>query len=379
MFIDRHGKVALGGCRLRNTTSNFGGGLAGWARISIDYAAEIGQADQDYWQVTGLRSEIAGLPAWTGLSSVNSKRTTNDSGLIRGVTVEAESKESIQIGTEHGLSLYPHFTFNESRENGQHILTEKVFVQTLVDEPIPWEEHAYVHQAMQDLLTVAYWKPCGMKVSAASNKKYPLMKISSGEVLTDKWRPVTSVRGGRGKRDTEMMLPTRTHALFSLDDLGVGNLQRWIDKPEEWTRVVGPLVASKYQRGSTVETQLIQTAISIEALGYLVALRENKVQRGKNLSFPQYLKRIHETLDCSVDEVIAGSPHNGIPPFKNYEDWSVAFNEVYKQAKHADHPLPDPLRAVILTDAGALLVRLYLAQEFGVERQRLEKNAKYAS
>ncbi|MEE2056267.1 hypothetical protein [Rhodococcus artemisiae] len=156
-------------------------------------------------------------------------------------------------------------------------------------------------------------------------------------------------------------------------DSGVGNLHRWIGKPEEWTRVVGPLVASKYQRGSTVEEQLIQTAISIEALGYSVALREGQVRRGTSLSFPQYLKRIHETLDCSVKEVIAGSPQNEIPAFNNCEEWAEAFNEVYKQAKHADHPLPDPLRAVVLTDAGALLVRLYFAPEFGVERERLEQ------
>ena len=58
----------------------------------------------------------------------------------------------------------------------------------------------------------------------------------------------------------------------------------------------------------------------------------------------------------------------GVGPFDEFSEWATAFNEVYKQAKHADHPLPNLHRAAILAQSGATLVRLWLAQEFGVTR-----------
>ncbi|WP_138841896.1 hypothetical protein [Rhodococcus pyridinivorans] len=373
VFSDRHGMVALGGCNIR--TYNLGG-ATGWTRLFVDYAAEIENESQDYWSVTGLRSEVAGLPRWTGLSSVQTSSTKNDMGLISGITVSAQSGEAIHVGSQFGLSLYPYFSLNGSFENGEHILTEKVFVQTSVKDPIPWDHHLDVHQAIQDLLTIAYWRPCEMNISLVSNNKYPLTMPRSDEPLGELWRPAKSVRGGRAPGGARAVLPSGVFPLFDLDKLGVGNLLRWITEHRQWMRVIGPLVSSKYQRG-TVEVKLIQTAISIEAIGYLIALRQGEITEGKSLSFPKYLKLIRQTLDCSIDPVLAGSPDNGIPKFKNYDEWADAFNYVYKQSKHADHELPDGVRASILRDSGALLVRLWLAREFGVDRDTLDLNAQY--
>ncbi|MEU2004499.1 HEPN domain-containing protein [Rhodococcus sp. NPDC019627] len=378
VFRDRHGKVGLGRCHLRSSTSNWGGGLPGWVRLDAQYAVEIGALDQDYWAVNGLRTEIAGLAAWTGLSSVTTKTETGEHGLIKGVTQNAVSGEPIEIGTPYGLSMYPYFSSKESRANGRYTLTEKTFVQTKTEDAIPWEEHVPAHQSVQDLIVLAYWSPCGLQVASVGNDRYPLTFPGSDQRIADKWREVIATWGGRGNWETPMELPTDKSVLFHMGDLGVHNVRRWIEESEDWLRIVGPLTSSQFQKNPPIEAKFMQIAVAIEGLGYRIGKEQGLINdRKTSLDFPKYLKLIHESLDCSVETVLEGSPGNGISAFADFSSWAEAFNKTYKEAKHADHPLPDYVRAWVLAESGALLVRLWLARHFGVERERLEQNAKY--
>ncbi|KAF0957353.1 HEPN domain-containing protein [Rhodococcus sp. T7] len=378
VFRDRHGKVGLGRCNLRSSTSNWGGGLPGWVRLDAQYAVEIGTLDQDYWAVNGLRTEIAGLAAWTGLSSVTSEPVTDEHGLIKGVTQNAVSGDPIEIGTSFGLSMYPHFSATESRANGRYTLTEKTFVQTKTEEAIPWEEHVRAHQSMQDLIVLAYWSACGLQVASVSNDRYPVTSPGSGQRIADKWREVTATWGGRGNWETPMELPANKRELFDLGDLGVRNVRRWIDESEDWLRIVGPLTSSQFQKNPPIEAKFMQIAVAVEGLGYRIGKQEGLINEQKtSLAFPKYLELIHQSLDCSIETVLEGSPDNGIGAYSDFDSWAKEFNKTYKEAKHADHPLPDYVRAWVLAESGALLVRLWLARHFGVERERLEKNARY--
>lgn len=378
VFRDRHGKVGLGRCHLRSSTSNWGGGLPGSVRLGAHYAVEIGKLDQDYWAVNGLRTEIAGLAAWTGLSSVTTKPTADEHGLIKGVTQSAVSGDQIDIGSRFGLSMYPHFSANESRANGKYTITEKTFVQTKTEEAVSWDEHLRVHQSIQDLVVLAYWSACGLRVSSVCNDNYPIISPGSNERIADKWREATATWGGRGNWETPMELPANKSILFDMNDLGTHNVRRWIEESEDWTRIVGPLVASRYQENPPIESQFMQIAVAVEALGYRIGKQQNLINDRKfSLPFMDYLRLIEESIECSVETVLEGSPDNGILGFSDFSSWAKAFNTTYKQAKHADHPLPDYVRAWVLSESGALLVRLWLARHFGVERARLEKNARY--
>ncbi|MFE7719691.1 hypothetical protein ACFU44_11695 [Nocardia rhizosphaerihabitans] len=375
VFVDHHGRVGLGGCGYSKSTSHIGGDKTGWIQIRAQYAVELGSRVQDYWSVSGMRSEIAGLAAWSGLASVKTSNELNEDGLIQGMSISATSQDPTGIGTDDGLSLKPYFSLSESRSNGQYTISERVFVQTWYDDPIPWEQHLKSHQIMQDLLTFSYWKACGQRIGSVSSSRYPLEKPSSGNAVGEKWRDVVVDWSGRGSDATPMVLPGSRMALFTLQDLGVSGVKRWIDERATWVRVVGPLVASRFQKNHTVEVTILQVGISIEALGYQIALRKGLIQAGGKQSFPQYLKRIEETIDCDLSPVFEG--HSGVEEFSNFNDWADAFNGVYKEAKHADHPLPDPIRGWVLSEAGALLVRLWMGRELGVDRSTLERNARY--
>jgi hypothetical protein len=374
VFVDNDGRVGLEGCRVRRSSHRMFSELTPWAEIHADYAVDIQGLDHDFWNLNGVRSEIAGLAAWTGLSSLNARVTRDDDELVKSVEVTANSPSSIEIGTDYGLMLVPHFTATDSRSNGTYLLKQRVYIQTFTAQPVPFDRHAEVHQCMQDLLTIAFGTGCGLSVESASSTRYPLTKPRTGKVVGEKWRDVVAVWDGRGNLDTPMELPSNTWPLFTLADIGVDGVRRWIEEIDEWTRVVGPLSSSRFQTAVVIELRVMQAAVSLEALGYRIALRSRKIEPGGSLHFPQYLRLVADSLDCDLASVLRGDPANGVARFDDFSSWADAFTGVYRQAKHADHPLPDPIRAWVLAESGSLLVRLWLAREFGVSAAELENN-----
>lgn len=168
------------------------------------------------------------------------------------------------------------------------------------------------------------------------------------------------------------------HTLFDFKDIGVEGVRRWVQESDEWARTVGPLVLWTFGGNSSIEIEVMQIAVALEALGHKVAVRQGRIRSDQGLNFPEYLRLIGETLQCDEKFVIAGSPDNGVPPYTDYKAWSNDFNTIYKQCKHADHPLPDGIRGAIAARSGALLLRMWLAQEFGVDPEIVDQYAGYS-
>lgn len=375
VFADHSMRIGLGECRLAGQSSNLIGELTGRVRVAARFAVELDNLSQDLFNINGMRSEIDGLAAWTALSSVEKQTHYDDQGLISGLTTTARSQTKVDIAPSSGLSFNPHFSFEESRNHGTHTITEKVLVQTFLPTAADWEPHVMVHQSVQDLLTIAYWRRCQLQIASVTNKDHPLTDPLDGTPLSDRWRSSTSTWSGRGQIHHGSSLNERDTPLFSFDDIGVEGVRRWVDEANDWARVVNPLSSSRFQRGSTTEVLLLQVGVAIEALGYRIATRNGTLNTRGQLSFPQYMKTIHDSLDCSIDSVIRGDDNNGVAPFGSFEDWAAAFNSLYKGAKHADQPSPDSLHTWVIATSGALLVRLWLAREFGASRETVEFTA----
>lgn len=379
VFVDSRGVVGLDGCRVRRATRR--GNQPSRVEVHADHSIQLKRASADFTMVNSVRSEIAGLATWvTHQSSVEKTIYSNDDDLITSVEFKAKAVTPKEVGTAHGLRFVPFFDATSERNSsgGRHEIIEKMFVETQVDgDPLSLDTHLRTHRNVQELMVVASGEPCGQRLSWVASSANPSERVIPRTGSGDLWRGVISTWCGRGDADAPMELP-RKHTLFDYPDIGSAGVKRWVEEADDWARVVGPLVLWHFDRGSSVEVELLQIGVALEALGYKIAVRQGLIQPGGKQSFPQYLKRIGETLRCDVGPVIKGSPANGVPTHVDFEAWSDDFNLLYKQAKHADHPLPEGLRGVIAARSGALLLRMWLAVEFGVDPDTVNDYAKYA-
>ena len=346
VFADRHGITGLDGCSVRRSSRK--GRLPSWVEVHADHAIETVGANRDFTMVSNLRSEIAGLATWATLTPVVTNESyVNDDGLLKRIVIEAKAGNAKEIGTRDGLRLVPHFSTQSSRSSsgGRHEIVERMFVETRVEgDPVPLQQHLKTHRNMQELLVIAYGTPCGQRLSWVSSTTHPKRHPRSGEAIGDHWRGIISTWCGRGGADVPMELPWR-HALFDFPDIGADGVRRWVEESPAWARTVGPLALWTFDNGSSVEVEVVQIAVALEALGHKIAVRQGLIRPNQSRAFLTYLRLIGETLKCDVQQVIKGSPENDVPAYSDYKAWSDDFNMLYKQSKHADHPLPDPIRA----------------------------------
>lgn len=380
LFADRYGRVGLAGCTLRRSRRKMA--LPSWAEIHADHAIEIKQMNSDFTLVNHVRSEVAGLATWRTIIRpvVEATHYSDDNDLITGVIFEAKAGDPREIGTRDGLRFVPYFSAHSSRKASvaRHEIIERMFVETCVEgDPVPLDEHLDTHRKVQELLVIAYGRPCGQKLVSVSSAASPKQNARTGDIVGDQWRGAISTWCGRGEASDPMELPNE-HPLFYLGDIGTAGIRRWVEESSEWARIIGPLVVWTFDSGGSIEVEVIQIAVALEALGHRIAVEQGLIKPNRSCHFPEYLELIGQTLNCDLAPVVKGSPENGVPAHPDYAAWSADFNMLYKQCKHADHPLPDGLRGAIAARSGALLLRMWLAQEFGVAPSTIDQYARFA-
>lgn len=113
----------------------------------------------DYSSLDGLRSEIAGMAQWSGLSSVTEDRAHTEEGRLRSFVITAESQDAVAVSDDASVLFTPYFSVNLSDANGRTVIQEQILVETRAQPAAPWGEHLRTHRALQDLLSLAYWHP----------------------------------------------------------------------------------------------------------------------------------------------------------------------------------------------------------------------------
>lgn len=199
VFVDRHGVTGLVGCNLRRSFRK--GRLPGWIEVHADHAIDItGTGARDFDRVSNVRSEIAGLAMWATLTPVvTAEHYVDDDDLLKRLVLEAKAGDAKEIGTPDGLRFVPHFSAGSSRSSsgGSHEITERMFVETRIGgEPVPLDDHLKTHRNIQELLVVAYGKPCGQRLSWVSSNAHPKRAPLTGKVVGDKWRHLVRPRRG---------------------------------------------------------------------------------------------------------------------------------------------------------------------------------------
>src|SRR5690606_24546741 len=128
---------------------------------------------------------------------------------------------------------------------------------------------------------------------------------------------------------------------------------------DEFSRAIDPVITSIGLRGTTANTMLAHTGPGLEALGYLLILRDTgSKKRARESTLRQRFERILEDLsDCM--------------PFDT-ADWAERTADTYNGIKHANRDEPDALDVLNAWRECVLVVRAWIAIELGVEAKLLK-------
>lgn len=343
MFEDSHGRIALLGCRAANWHTNF---HTGYGTIEAK-AAVVGAPSVAYARITGLQSEISGLRSWVGITSTKSKAETAPGTNKLRQTFILEAPDPIRIPAS-GLSLAPNYAY--SQKQGAVSVQDTMLLVHRTDHDEPWHVHREAQEAVRDLLAISRWR---------AETVTPAFACCPDDLQTDATDQLTTRPRWRQVVYADARLPmeesTRIEHLIWWNELGPEGLAQWIKLREDFGRAVDPAVSSIYLKNSIIEVQLTQIAIGLEALGFLIAMRDDGFTEAQanDLSFKQRLIRIAQDVP-------------GVLPFAN-DAWAQTMASAYNSLKHVNRPTQ---RLPIVASSwrqGTLLFRAWIAAELGLD------------
>ena len=352
VFGDSYGFLMLIGCQASSFHTKIRGPGSGtlWSRAAI-----LGvRHDVDFEHPNGMQSDITGLRSWLGSSSWDENTThgyKSTETVIRSLLLP-----DLRIGECAGLQLTFQFNWSTSRENGgdRLVLTDDARCVTRGDGPVSWENHLKLHYAVRDLLVLSRWHRESCHEVFALHLDDPLESVD-GQTHGEQWRevvvPDTAKQTAPRKR--------RAH-LIEYEDLGPAGVLRWIHLRDEFARALDPVISSIELKGTAANTFLAHTGPGLEALGYLLLLRDgvSSTQAGK-ATLRRRLERILEDL-------------NGCLPFDG-EKWVSSTCKAYNGLKHANRDKPDWLDVMNSWRECVLVVRSWVAVELGVSTETLKQ------
>ncbi|WP_134768574.1 HEPN domain-containing protein [Nocardioides sp. 1609] len=352
LFNDSYGPVLLIGVRARGFHANLFGPGSGtlWARAAIIGVHE----DADFDQPHIMRSSISGLREWLGIKSW---RTSWGADEDPRHLFWPDSPGAIEVGQRDGISLTFNPAWQVDPEEDEIHLRELLWCRTRSDEPRTWEDHLKDHYGVRDLLVLSRWRreTCIVATIARTDDFLP----SADDDPSEHWQSRNVVV----PEDEPSPPPSRYRPhLMRYADLGQEGIRRWLTLRDEFGRALDPVISCIGLTDATPHTLLAHCGPGLEALGYLLMLRDGASPRAaRDASLQSRFQRIL----VDVGECL---PFDG-------EQWMASTVTTYNGLKHANRTAPDELDVINAWRSSVLVVRAWVAIEIGVDvgavRERL--------
>jgi hypothetical protein len=325
-------------------------------RLRFRSVVETGSSGADYAKVNGMSSEVDGLARWAKMHPVTGQIEFHGPEKRPRVVIAAENLASKELGGQLDLTLETSFTHHPTPKNGVYSISEALTVRTRSRRRKAWQVHATEHHMMQDLMCLVYAHPCKAAIRSVMRTDDQPMPIKDGKYW---WPNVYEPSFGRGTGEGKA-LPEDRRPFFYLDEADSGRIAAWLSDFQLWSRPTWIAVTTMFQQDSTVESQLLQVGVALEALGYAI-WRQAKPSGSKTPAYVDLLKHVTEAVGIQHPLLYGKNVSAG--------KWRDRFNAAFKGAKHADNPLPSGHEAVLRARQGFLLIRCWLALELGVPRR----------
>lgn len=333
-------------------------------RIRYRSAVAAGSNDIAYSKINGLRTEVEGLARWAKKTTVETRLNFKDGEGVTGLELSAKNMPDHVLGGSFDLRLTTSYSHQPRPSNGVFTITDRLTVETRTRSRRSWDDHSAQHRMIQDLMCLVYGFPC-----AAVMKSAMRLDDQPNDIGKEKrrwWPDAFEPTFGRGE-GSRAPLDDR-EPLFYLDETDPARLSGWLTEFQLWSRPTWIAVTTLFQRNSTVESQLLQVGVALEALGYAIWKKTNPTSR-KTPSYPDLLKVVTDTVGIASVAAYGKS--------RRADQWRDHFNRAFKGAKHADNAPVTSNEAIERARQGFLLIRCWLALELGVGkpllRRRLEE------
>lgn len=353
-FRDTRGEVILGGCRdLGTTVSSIG---TGSTRLRADRVVQAGDVQTDYGDVDGMSTEIDGLAAWSGMTTIETIIEKDPLAVV----IRAQNRNAIDLGGSPAVTIESSFTHNPMPKTSVHSITDTATLRTRSEVLTDWKQHAAVHHMYQDLMCLVYGTPCFARIASVKREDdQPFVRPGDRRRT---WREVYEPTFGRTLQHREPFDRIRSRPLFRYTDTDPEKLASWGTEWEFWSRPTWIAVTTMFQRGTTIEARLLQMGVALEALGYAIWKIGGASGGRPTPAFPSLLRLIVDLVPVE---------HPSLFGTRTASQWVTEFNRAFKGAKHADNPLPDPSRAYELSTGALNIIRAWLASRLGVSAERI--------
>lgn len=349
LFQDSHGSVLLTGCWARGYHTTIGGPGSGtvWSQAAI-----LGvDTDIDFDHPHGLQSEISGLREWLGVTSWS--EDVDWKGDHLAAEIRSVRAPSIEIGSfdDLTLELRPTWQVVPERHADQIVLLDIVRVCTGGARPVTWQRHLQLHRAVRDLLVLSRWRKESCVEVLASRQDDPLRTLD-GEEHGEQWRAVVVA-------NDERRAPPHGYRPHLIEYLHVrsAGIHRWIELRNTFARALDPVITS-LDLEATPNTRLAHTGPGLEALGYLLMLRDGASQ---NLAAGATLRERLERVMLDIDEAV---PFDG-------SQWVDRVVKTYNALKHANRQAPEEVDVANAWRECVIAVRAWVALELGVPPEQV--------
>ena len=352
-FQDNKGRIALLNCRGRSLVSNMGNGLA--TAVIVARTAVLGaHVGVNYSRVNGLRSSVTGLRRWVNQSSLSTAVKTNVNGCVEELDYTLHSPTDIQLSDISDTRLT--FLWHEEKRGDVTEIHDECQIESFCKDLSEWDKLERYHRAVRDLLNISSWCVHDRNVTQVLRTDDP-KRLMSGRPYQENWCHV--VRGEQNKHS----LPNRINYLIQYTDLKGDGFKAWFELWEKYSRAIDPFVSSLDLRRVTIEVQVAQCGIGLEALGYLLYLEDGEgVQKANGHCFKDRLLRIAKDLESSfpIDTDV----------------WAEKMTAAYNGVKHANRKSLDAVDNANAWRESVLVFRSWIALRLGVTSQTLIERIK---
>jgi len=353
LFEDSHGSLQLVGCWSRGYhTTIFGPGSGTvWAR----YALLDVKQDVDFLTANGLRSEVTGLRSWLGIRSVGGETEYQSVAPYQILRTTAQSASPVEVLDGARLNLIPYWT--EAKTEDSVTITDRVLCETRAVDAEDWASLEKTHLALRDLLVLSQWRREVARVVSVLRTD-DAFHHRADDTTHDQWRAVVT---GQSVEDPEPV-SFRRH-LISFKEIGLEGLRKWLSLRDEFARALDPIISTCNLRNVSPMTMLAQTGPGIEALGYLLMLRDGATKReAADASLEARLRRV-------LKDIWRVIPFDG-------DNWVAGTVRVYNGLKHANRAAPEMIDLLNRWQETVLAVRAWVAIELGTPGQELTERLK---